>query len=392
MRGSTSVGSMSLDRVDGTRPRDGLSAAKPSGLRRGLRRHTRSAQEVRQARGRALWAAARAVMRWVAVLVKVRHRNRACDVVKAAIMQCGEWLRLKLAMNRLMVTVTSVQHWARHYLALKHQRMEVLQAQWQRIEDAKLEAFGLCSAQSLGSSAAEAQQAKKTAMQQRLREGSLKRIDMKSFRIPPQERRAILSRYYCVALRKRLRIQTGIVVVMRRVVQSQREVANYLRQFDADLTTSPSLAVSEDQDRQGVAQRDSFVQFPPWWHLTEDVAVQLIALCAQDLRERGVKGFDDHPSQSELPGNPMYCGSLKEAGILLASVGMQATASAQMKAAITKRPSAMSARKGKSTLRGDIEEVFCCFTPRLREITEKQSLEYRASHPARAATPLADVA
>jgi len=312
--------------------------------------------------------------------------------VKAAILQYGEWLRLRLAMSRLTRTVTSVQHWARQYLALKHHRMEILQTQWQRIEDAKLEAFGLCLAQFLGSSTAEGKQAKKTTTQQRAKEGTSKKISTKSFRIPPQERRAILSRYYAATLRKRLRIQTNIVAVMRRVVQSQREVADYLRQFDADLATSPSLAAAEDQDRQGAAQREGFVQLPPWWHLTEDVAVQLIALCARDLRERGVRGFDEHPSQSELPGNPMYCGSLKEAGILLAPVGMQATASAQLKAASAKRPSAASAKKRTPTPCGDIEEVFGCFTPRLREITEKQSLEYRTSNPVRTATPLADAA
>lgn len=183
-------------------------------------------------------------------------------------------------------------------------------AQWQRIEDTHLEAFCMSYAnevlrekygsegqtpQFLMSGAQELKMKGKHLMHQKLKEGIFK-FNWKKFRIPAEDRRTVLSRYYVVLLKKRLRIQTNIVDMMRRIVQSQREMVCYLNQFGAEMKTSQSLSFEDKQ-----VQPDNIAP-PPFWHLNEKVVLQLIALCAKDLKEHEIEPFQDHPSHKDLPG------------------------------------------------------------------------------------------
>jgi len=338
--------------------------------------------------GRA-WAIVRALVWWLALMQRVKRRNRAMQVVKLTLSQCGEWARLRFAMHWLVRAVRSLQHRARAFLRLKHQRMEIMQAQWQRFEDVNLESYCInfandvlrdkyedSSRRYLVSGAQDAR-SKNKAMHQKLKEGIVQ-LDWKKFRIPVSKRRAILSRYYMVTLKKHLRIQTSIVTMMRRVVQSQREMVGYLQQFGAELKSGLSLT-SDDKAVQDVAP-------PPWWHLSEEVIVQFIALCAKDLKDGGVEPFQDHPAFISITGNVMYRSSMHEANMLLALVGSgRATHGPERKPTQKVAKKAVWARK--LGQRADIEDVFGLFTPRLREITEKQSSEYRASSLTGTATP-----
>mmetsp|Transcript_102868 Transcript_102868/g.286477 ORF Transcript_102868/g.286477 Transcript_102868/m.286477 type:complete len:796 (-) Transcript_102868:566-2953(-) len=350
-------------------------------------------------RSRRNWALVFALMRWLVLLFQVHNRNQAMETVRATISQCGEWSRIRLVIHQLKMTILTLQAWAREFLALKNKRLETMQTQWQKVEDMHLERFCISYANTalnerygkeehgsrhhLLTAADEAKSKQRQQVHESLKEG-LYKLNWKQFRIPAQERRAVLSRYYMVRLKKRARVQTSIVAVMQKVVQSQREMDGFLRQFGAEVTKDNAVTSDKNFRFADLVSR-------PFWHLSEEIILQLIALSAKKLKD--LKPYQFHPSLRDLPGNVMYRSCLKEAGMLLAPVGSgRITMRPRSRPAVNSQPVTTKAAWARKSQCKDIDDVFGLLTPRLREITEKQSNEYRMDNPVRLATPLAVVA
>merc|ERR1712217_201712 len=143
---------------------------------------------------------------------------------------------------------------------------------------------------------------------------------------------------------------------------------------------------------------------PPFWQITEEMVLSLIALAAQ--AKGPVTPFRDHPANRELPDNPMYRKPYHDAQTMLL-IGVQQESErledllcqvnrVVMRPSELERPVAqvikqqpLASRRQSSRQVGtrDLEDVFNCFTPRLREISDKQDAEHRIDDLARATTP-----
>merc|ERR1712039_1000815 len=242
----------------------------------------------------------------------------------------------------------------------------------------------------------------KQAFYKKLQEGgkASMRDWVEEHRIPPKERQLICNRYYMLQLRRRVRSQASIVTVAKRMLESQRELDGFLKEFGATTTEAAYWLDSE------VLQNE--VAPPPFWQVTEEMVLSLIALAAQ--AKGPTPPFRDHPANRELSDNPMYRKPYHDAQTIVLIGVQQETERLDdllcqvnrvvMRPSELERPVAhvvkqqpLAARQQASKQEGmrDLEDIFDCFTPRLREISDKQSVEYRMDDPARATTPTGGV-
>lgn len=293
-----------------------------------------------------------------------------------------------------------MQRRGREFLATKHRRCKLMEEDWHRIEDKELQLFfHNYQAQILREEAskAEAKMAKQrkghasqrglslkstssvalVGQMKQMFEDGLMEIDWRSYKIPTAERQQALSRYYTASLRKNIRMQSGLHDALMAAVEKQRELCVFLGHFGA--TADQAADFTRESAKKAYAKPP-----PPYWHVNEEVALQLIALCAQALSQKG--HFAEHPANRNLPGNVMYRRPLK---ITEGSEGLSTLETLdRLVGRHMNRPQEVVApkpeekkpqvkievEKSKAT---DLESLIEGFTPRLQKIADEQCEEYR---------------
>merc|ERR1712083_904776 len=170
-----------------------------------------------------------------------------------------------------------------------------------------------------------------------------------------------------------------------------REIVGYLKQFGADV---PPATYFFDSDVQHT------VAPPPFWHLSEETLLQLIALAVQPLLH--LETFRDHPANRDIPGNRMFRrfprtqAGTHDADEIISQVGRLTKRPSESKR-LQRLPSSLPTSKvlpsdEKKSFPNDdqktLDDILNCFTPRLREITEEQNSEYGLDTSSRALTPI----
>lgn len=331
----------------------------------------------------------RAVRRWnIARLAVYAHylystikkKRDAIGKVKSFVAFFGEWARVRLSMQRLSTNIRILQSSCRHFLSSKKKRCELMAKEWQRVEDKHLAPFFK----------ALAQQAlmEQTLKEARAKEGTVKAelalkkqknnvvrnmmkesIDWKQFRIPKEERKAVLGRFYIVNLKKKIRNQQHLYRVVQEVVRKHNETVGFLRKFGADAAHARDLrnmALGASALENG-AEAQTKAEF---WHLTEERALDLIAFAAH--QKRSTDPWHNHPSNFDRPDNRMYRPALKTSGgegdILGMMTEARPTAARSSKKVlpvgpVTKQP--LENKQAEAPV--DIDELWRTFTPRMFE-------------------------
>eukprot|EP00933_Yihiella_yeosuensis_P028857 TRINITY_DN22647_c0_g1_i1.p1 TRINITY_DN22647_c0_g1~~TRINITY_DN22647_c0_g1_i1.p1 ORF type:complete len:825 (-),score=169.82 TRINITY_DN22647_c0_g1_i1:82-2556(-) len=384
-------------------------------------------EAIRRRRIRAAWAACRAVTQWMRVFGLVKFRNKQMDCIKVTLRELGEWARIRMAMTKVQKSVRFLQETCREFLERKISRCQKIAKDWQRFEDRNLERFFHRYAQQLvkeqmqeaensdnkSIKAKQRSEAFYKELLQAVQDGEFA-INWRAFRIPAKERAQVISAYYVGQLRTKIRTSSGIFDTTKEMLREHRDLQGFLREFGATLSAEEGRKYLNMKPVQMKSCTGKF------WDVSEETALQLISLGAHLMRAKGVEPFQDHPALKDLPGNDMYwqppldlkqvateqgVNQLDRAVVRImqrtslrriiapqaqdagknsssASGGAVAIVEAEsdeedMMQDLSVSRSELMARKKKK--KGDLEDIFKGFTPRLRQIREEQILEYRAS-------------
>jgi len=251
-------------------------------------------------------------------------------------------------------------------------------------------------------------------------------IDFRAYKIPGPERRAIINRWYMVTLRNHVRSEQTIAMTIREMLAAERELERFVKTFGTHTIQAPPKPTEEEvaeikklknkalQDDGGLRMGGKLKN--DWYRVTEEFVVRCIAVAAQAMES--VHPFHDHPANNALTTRPMtvpydeqgdkrpFATAVVRASARPVDLGRLGTKTLKARAskarrleeeAITtragdRRGSVVDARPknlapdtatapnpGSSGGGQDIEDLLKTLTPRLRQISEAQNLEYRLS-------------
>jgi len=252
-------------------------------------------------------------------------------------------------------------------------------------------------------------------------EGGEISIDFRAYKIPPAERRAIINRWYMVTLRNHVRSEQTIALTIKEMLAAERELERFVSTFGCRTVVQVAPTIEEEVDDRGrkIAKKgqlsdDDMWQLRigaklkhEWYRVTEEFVIRCIAVAAQAMAQ--MAPFQDHPANRGLTTRPaavpydgeedkrVFATKVVRAAARPCDLGRLGTKSLQVRASKARRldeESITSKPKGhvepnrrssvNETVAGklptssqDIEDVLKQLTPRLRQISEAQNLEYR---------------
>jgi hypothetical protein len=269
------------------------------------------------------WEQVRGVVNYLQYLYfPHQRRSNAIACVRTYLLEMTEWSRLKHAMKSMLRSIKLMQHTCREFLARRDRRVAMMIKDWQRTEDAYLQAyFKIYAAQAMEDHHKSSQPSirpkndeelqqfsahvQKSASQalalkipgKKKGEGILSReetdtlaervVDWRSYRIPARDRRAVVIRYYMINLLRRVRSQQSFSSAVHRMIQWNRESMHFLQSLGADPTKSNAPAF--DSNLFPLPEQNA-----EFWHFPDEVILDTIVVCAQALQKR--EPFNEHPA------------------------------------------------------------------------------------------------
>jgi len=376
--------------------------------------------EVTRKKVRKHWMFARAAVKVLMLHFSDLRRKDHMKTVKVVINAFIEFRRVKSHIRHINKAVKTFTSLCRTFLITKKRRCDQMQKDWQRIEDHHLSSYFRLYAQKImteqkGKSNSETMSPKREGKKSRKGgpvspDGKQKQellsllesngledgFDWKQYRIPARDRRAVISRYYMISLRKRVRTENNFMTAVKKAVDDEKELMSFLRLFGASYSQAKSV---------GAVPVHVETSAPPSYSsLGEEAALQLIALSAQALC--GVEPYQEHPANKDLPKpsqprperggqdghgvppSPVSTAAMATAPLLRMDrqISLGRFARGSNKSGRTARSLSEEqlsgedqSNKGEEPAYVDLEEVFRRFTPRLREISEEQVMEYRSA-------------
>lgn len=285
------------------------------------------------------WAKLRGVTFVLILLHGCRRQHRAMEIVKKHIASMRAWAGIRLAAARFRRTLRNLMDVVVRYVNSKRRGVDRMQRQWATIEDRHLGPF-FARVQSQNAAAStrgsigdghrngrgRRQSIEVVSSNILKEEDALSAIDMQpdwaKFRIPPTQRRQMLSRFYTTKLRKYVRDRQMVFSVARSAFFAQQDAVSFIRGLGKLETLSkpgstassriPSRAPSEESLTHTEVPHVATTYKCFQWDLTEDVVLDLIALSAEDLCRGQDKAvalrFRDHPSMRPGHGQPFHRG------------------------------------------------------------------------------------
>jgi len=278
------------------------------------------------ARAQKFWGRARALTKVLGLFALVNRRNRSIELVKSIMSQVGEWARMRSACGRAVRSARLVQAAWRQFAATKKKRCDAMARMWQRIEDHHLSAYFKDIAEQLlqervddvqGStkrkkilSVQEKQSLEVLDYVHKQLEEKEVALDWKSYRIPPQERRNILSRFYSAHMQKHASSKRNFMAAVKAAIASQMEEIRFLKMFGHDHVATRNEDTGGNLEVVLPSGHKKQVQTQQaFWHISEQRALQLIALGAQSLSHE--EHFQDHPANKDLSDSGLKRGGRK---------------------------------------------------------------------------------
>jgi len=259
-----------------------------------------------------LWRCFRGVVRTLTVYYAHMKRIRYAEMLRRFVRQLGEWSRVKGAIKKMIATVITLQRTCKGFLTTKGKRCEMMQREFQKAEDNYLQTYFRLYAHR----ALEEHYQKEEDMNswvsptgKRVYTGIHKKrahkmtheetnefvdqtFDWKAYRIPGNIRKALINRYYLFELSKHLRSRQALMWTVRHTVEFQKEM----------LQTMKFFGVGEDtKHKQWTAPilSGKELQMTEFWHLTEDIVIDLVCMAAESLltsKDPSHARFKEHPA------------------------------------------------------------------------------------------------
>ncbi|CAK9020134.1 unnamed protein product [Durusdinium trenchii] len=247
-------------------------------------------------------------------------------------------------------------------------------------------------------------------------------IDFRIYKIPAPERRAVINRWYMVTLRNHVRSEQTMAMTIREMLAAERELERFVKTFGTHTIQAPPKPTEEEVaeiKKLKTKASDDFNSLRlgaklknDWYRLSEEFVIRCVAVAAQAMEN--VRPFNDHPANRGLTSRPMtvpydesqadrrpFATAVVRASARPVDLGRLGNKTLKARAskacrldeeAITTRATgargSIDARAKTSPESGllqlgshgqDIEDLLKALTPRLRQISEAQNLEYRLS-------------
>jgi len=298
----------------------------------------------------------------------------------------GEWARVRVAVKRFNRAVRTMQKISRDFVVVKRKRMEVMEKVWQTVEDKQLSWFFKTYAKKImkdmvdeiekeieTASAREKVELRKELAERNTVGGPQYSFDWTRYRLPAHDRRLAISRFYMATLRRRVQAESLTMDRLRAIMDTQREIMGYLKSYGTETDVKPYLR-SVLQGLDEIGQEDTeFKNVPNWWVLSDDMALDLIAVTARGMTQ--VDPYHGHPANKDLPGNAMFAKATAHAktgshGVIESLSRSQKKPMGKPGAQPEAKAKAESMPKVERTTPVDLEDLFSRFTPRLGAITE----------------------
>jgi len=375
------------------------------------------------------WAVVRAACKVFMLRALILRRRTAIGLVKNFLAELGEWARMRSSIKRLMSSIKVLQKTCKNYQATKRQRCEVMQRQWERVEDQELTKYFRMYSQRIaremreqitpaspsqgskhspnqsGQTGGRARQNSKLSagffsdrrkeflqmVEFNIENGKLN-IDWRAYKIPEKDRWATITCFYTMQLKKHVRSKSSFLAAVKARVDNEKEMIHFLKMFGAN----------ETQVREFRNSAVSEVTPPDFWQMSDETVKELIALAAQDLVNE--KPFQEHPCNKDLPPDKTARSNSvsSEAGSLAtSSTSARERAAARLRrldlpgrmvslGRLAKKPEKTRQKEqpegpepqedtARAPSKLSIEDLFNRFTPRLREISDVQAMKSRAS-------------
>mmetsp|Transcript_14337 Transcript_14337/g.23420 ORF Transcript_14337/g.23420 Transcript_14337/m.23420 type:complete len:817 (-) Transcript_14337:28-2478(-) len=271
-----------------------------------------------KARSKRGWVQLRGVVNYLRFLY-FRHRRqlRSIHCVTSVLQQLSEWARIKNAMCNVTKSVKLLQRTCRNFLSLRDKRISAMVKDWQRVEDHYLPAyFKLYAVHAMQEHAHRHDEEVLSGFSDILRnqsrhhyhttakpQGSMTLItkeetealiertfDWKAYRIPARDRRAILIRFYMINLLRHVRSELEFQRTVQHVIKWNRESNSFLQNEFGHIQPKGKYVLFN----RTMISSDFLPPSATFWHLTDDVYLDMIGLSAQVLRMR--EPYNDHPA------------------------------------------------------------------------------------------------
>lgn len=371
-----------------------------------------AAKKAASARSRRRWAVVRASSMLVLLLLRLRRASTSALVIVSFLHQLGSWARIKTSMRRLATGVKLIQREGRSYVSLKRRRCDIMEIKWQDIEDRELQAAFKALVQMAveekcetldtpgvkrelkrmvagkldrrlntkyrGGNVDSMDKADSFEFYQRLRADREKLVDWRSFRLPVDKRRLLLNKWYVFHLRKHVQAQMALQNLIRQVVESERDLVSFLQSFTGGhFKGAPDVSLMSTKIAPSLGT---------WWIYDDDTFLTLITAGIQSLAD--TEPFNDHPffrEELQAISQPLRVAKARGSS---RNIFLERAERARIKGA---KGSDVNFKKGgpdrassvaesivmpATEQHYDVEELFRGFTPRLRDICEKQAGDY----------------
>lgn len=285
-----------------------------------------------------LWSTVRGVVNYLKVYFGHQRVLNSVNIIQLFVKQLGEWARIRKTIRVISKRVTALQKTCRDFLTTRRTRCDIMLKEFQRIEDGYLKGFFKLytlrvieehELQKLQDSHHRPPGKHHTATQKEVSQvhmshsihtlrgedlvqnpqGSKKirfdllhqqtnnivessGVDWKSLRIPPDVRKALIYRFYMVTLSKHVQARNNLLQSVQLTVRYQRDLMRFLTCFSGKNQPKAGGAFGTE-----TLPKDYYchMPLPEFWHLSEELVIELISLAAQTLRPRYPR-FAEHPA------------------------------------------------------------------------------------------------
>jgi len=358
------------------------SASKQHRKSRRASQKVKSLSDEASARAKRRWRLLKGLVNLLCIWLSFIKKTRSMGLVKSFLSHVGEWTRIMAAGKRLLRSVKSLQRHYRAWVRVKKHRCEAINKIWQRVEDEHLvqyfKVFARKIAQEIkhteekGLGQARVTAKKGTASLHSAKTRTLsnysdpegfveEQLNWKMYRIPAEERKRVIDRYYLKQLKRHVWAHQEFQGVIQSTLRSQSEIHSFLRQLGIDDAQSAG---------SGKNTLASGFKSHAFWQISEAKVLELIAVTAQGLIQ--VEPFHQHPANKDLPKNTKAKSRASRTARAQAefsgknvSLGRLSQVSKPLSEDASKAPSRQ--KKAKAS---DIDDILRQCTPRLKEIAE----------------------
>jgi len=265
-----------------------------------------------------LWRTVRGLVNFLVIYFAHMRMMDSVVIVSSFINQLGEWSRLRNGIKLFLWRCTQLQRKCKGFLTLRKQRTDIMNKEFEKVEDSYLRSFSKLwvqrameeaeyeakkgnrartdsSMEADGEGRSRNRRRAMTSHQADVSHSSSAKFaeaafDWRALKIPAQYRKALIVRYYMTLAMKRLRNRTTMLDTIKTMVSNQKDLVRFLAKFNY-----------EGQDEAPSVHADNEIALEcssEFWHLSEETVVEIMCIAAELLPR-----YPEHQNLREHPAN-----------------------------------------------------------------------------------------